>query len=237
VVEAVAGGVDLEIFKGPTGGALGANVENGKVIDGAGILGNALDNILYAGLGSSYFNGGAGNDTVSYALFDSRIAVNLSYSSGFGQGKSDSFTNIENIDGSAYNDSLIGNLVGNRLDGGAGDDVINGANGKDTLTGGAGADHFAYTLAGQSNADPASWDVITDFSHAQGDLIDLAQLHFGQPAYTFIGSAQFSADATGQLRYDQATGMVYLSTDADADAELAIQLLGAPTLVASDFVL
>jgi hypothetical protein len=85
-------------------------------------------------------------------------------------------------------------------------------------------------------------DTVLDFSHAQGDRLDLSIIDAndtlaGNQAFTFIGGAAFSGDATGQLRYDSVAGIVYASTDADADAEFAIALSGQPALVAADFIL
>lgn len=51
-------------------------------------------------------------------------------------------TIIENGTTGAGNDILLGNAVGNRLDGGAGDDILEGGDGRDLLRGGAGADQL-----------------------------------------------------------------------------------------------
>ena len=57
-------------------------------------------------------------------------------------------------------------------------------------------------------------------------------------AFDFIGSAAFDGtDAAGQLRFDAGTGMLYGSTDADADAEFAIELTGVTDLGESDILL
>ena len=55
---------------------------------------------------------------------------------------------IENLTGSAYNDSLIGDSNANVLDGGKGDDYLKGGGGADKLEGGDGSDTIAY---GDSN--------------------------------------------------------------------------------------
>jgi hypothetical protein len=56
----------------------------------------------------------------------------------------------------------------------------------------------------------------------------------------FIGKNAFGEDATRQLRFDvdPANGicMVYASTDADTDAEIAIQLTGVTFVQALDFI-
>ena len=57
----------------------------------------------------------------------------------------DTLVNIENVDGSAFTDSITGNNQDNRLDGGAGDDTLNGGDGNDTLDGGADSDTATYS--------------------------------------------------------------------------------------------
>ncbi|NKD87454.1 hypothetical protein HEQ72_03900 [Haematospirillum sp. 15-248] len=52
------------------------------------------------------------------------------------------------------------------LDGGPGRDTLAGGSGADLLTGGAGADRFLYSSVSETRGD-----IITDFSHDQGDVI------------------------------------------------------------------
>lgn len=51
----------------------------------------------------------------------------------------DSYTNIENLLGGNFNDTLFGNFAANVLTGGAGDDTLRGGGGDDVLAGGTGA--------------------------------------------------------------------------------------------------
>ncbi|MFZ4071583.1 MAG: calcium-binding protein, partial [Caulobacterales bacterium] len=60
---------------------------------------------------------------------------------------------IENIRGSAQNDTLTGNAQANVIEGGAGNDTLNGGAGNDTLEGGIGAD----SLVGGAGIDSASY--------------------------------------------------------------------------------
>jgi surface adhesion protein len=60
--------------------------------------------------------------------------------------------------------------------GGAGNDIFYGSDGNDTLTGGGGADVFKF-VAGDSGAD-----LITDFSIADGDKVDLSSFGITSPA-------------------------------------------------------
>ena len=80
--------------------------------------------------------------------------------------KGDTLTDIENIIGSPFGDTLVGNNAANVIDGGRGDDT--------TLTGGGGDDVFKF-----ASGDGA--DHITDFT--DGDKIDLS-------AFTGIASLE-----------------------------------------------
>jgi len=143
---------------------------------------------------------------------------------------------------SAVNDVITGTDVANKLNGLAGNDTLIGGLGKDSLTGGVGADVFKFKSVNDSSALPKQADIITDFKHAQGDKIDLSAIDASSvspsdQAFTLIIAATFSADATGQLRFDAKTSTLYGSTNADAAPEFAIVLSGLKTLVAEDFIL
>jgi Ca2+-binding RTX toxin-like protein len=144
---------------------------------------------------------------------------------------------------SAGNDLLTGTTKADKLLGLAGDDTLIGGLGKDTLTGGSGIDIFKYTSVKDSGITATIRDTITDFKHSENDKIDLSALDAneksaGDQTFAFIGNAAFSkTDATGQLRFDVKTGVLYASTDKDTTAEFSIKLNGVTSLVADDFVL
>ncbi len=79
----------------------------------------------------------------------------------------DNLNNIENLTGSAFDDSLTGDADANNLVGLGGNDQLFGGGGTDTLTGGLGSDIFGL-------ATDAATDVFTDFSLGEGDLIGLS---------------------------------------------------------------
>jgi Ca2+-binding RTX toxin-like protein len=143
---------------------------------------------------------------------------------------------------STVNDVLTGTEGANKLNGLAGNDTLIGGLGKDSLTGGVGADVFKFNSVNDSSALPKQADTIIDFKHAQGDKIDLSAIDANSvlpndQAFTLISAATFSADATGQLRFDAKTSTLYGSTNADAAPEFAIVLSGVKTFVADDFAL
>jgi Ca2+-binding RTX toxin-like protein len=236
---AAAGGSDM-VHSYLASYTLGANIENGRILSAgtADLTGNGLNNVLYAGAGNNVLNGGIGTDMVSYALATGAVTVSLSSTAAQATGGSgtDTLVGIEGLIGSNYNDTLSGGIGNNTLTGGAG---------KDTLAGNGGNDIFDFNSVTESGVSSATWDLIKDFS--TGDKIDLSTIDARaatatNDAFAFIGSAAFSnTDASGQLRYVYdsvtGTGMLYGSTDADASAEFAIQLLGTKILTDGDFYL
>ena len=115
--------------------------------DGGDTLrGEGGDDILEGGAGSDALVGGAGSDIASYAGSDARVVVNLAvnFRSG-GDAAGDSYNSIEGLEGSAFNDILVGTAGANTLIGGAGDDILRGGASGDMLVGGDGVDTASYT--------------------------------------------------------------------------------------------
>jgi Ca2+-binding RTX toxin-like protein len=182
--------------------------------DGANILdGGAGNDVLIGGLGADALIGGTGIDTASYEDNQGAVFVNLTLGQGFGNAaEGDTFSSIENVIGTVFYDTFIGDANDNRLDGARGNDMLTGAGGADTFV-------FDSILA------PNNIDTITDFTHGV-DHIELAQSIF-----TALGMGALAADAftTGvattaaqHILYDTETGA--LSYDADGSgAGAAIQ--------------
>jgi Ca2+-binding RTX toxin-like protein len=119
---------------------------NDTISGGSGndtLSGGAGNDALEGGVGADQMDGGSGTNTLVYANSTAGVLVNLG--NGAAQGgdaQGDTWTNIANILGSAFNDSLFGDGFSNILQGGAGDDVLGGGAGNDTLEGGVGADQM-----------------------------------------------------------------------------------------------
>ena len=147
---------------------------------------------------------------------------------------------LSGLDG---NDRIIGGLGNDAIVGGNGNDRIVGGNGTDTLTGGTANDTFDFNSVLESQPGVLR-DVINDFvgnGILVGDRIDLstidANINFGNPgnqAFTFIGGNLFGAP--GQVRY-AGGGIIQANTGGSLAPELEIRLIGAPLLVATDFIL
>jgi Ca2+-binding RTX toxin-like protein len=73
--------------------------------------------------------------------------------------------NVENLTVGGRSD-VLGNSLNNVIIGGSNNQVIDGMGGNDILVGGAGSDAFQFTRG-------SGYDVIADFSHADGDTIRL----------------------------------------------------------------
>jgi Ca2+-binding RTX toxin-like protein len=109
------------------------------------LLGGAGNDALLGGAGADVQNGGAGFDTVSYRFSNAAVTIDLpGQTATGGDAESDSFSSIEKIIGSNFDDTLLGNGQANSFNGGAGDDTLRGGGGNDFLAGGANSDTFVY---------------------------------------------------------------------------------------------
>jgi len=113
------------------------------------LLGGNGNDLLVGGLGNDLLDGGSGLDTVDYSAATAGITLNLISQSAQNTGAagSDTVRGVENVIGSAFNDTITGNEFGNVLTGGNGDDALAGNLGNDTLAGGAGTDTANYATA------------------------------------------------------------------------------------------
>jgi Ca2+-binding RTX toxin-like protein len=201
------------------------------------------DDVLRGRGGADKMDGGVGIDLVSYWGEATGVTVNLATGIGSGgNAAGDTFAAIENVNGSAGGDTLTGSSGANALNGFESNDVLSGGAGKDLLTGGTGADRFAYASIADSVVG-ANADRIADFSHAQGDRIDLALIDAntgapGDQAFSFIGAGLYTGVA-GQLRFAVSGGVTTIAGDVNGDSvsDFHIQLTGAIGLVAADFIL
>jgi Ca2+-binding RTX toxin-like protein len=107
--------------------------------------GGGGDDVIW---GSYYYDAGA-PDTASYSEAGSGVTVSLAISGpqNTGGAGTDTIFEIDNLTGSAFNDTLTGNDYANTLDGGDGDDLLKGGLGIDTLAGGTGRDTADYFSA------------------------------------------------------------------------------------------
>jgi Ca2+-binding RTX toxin-like protein len=244
------------------GGNSAANSLYGEVgndtLSGAG--GN---DVLDGGTGADKMTGGTGNDLY---LVDNKgdkvieaakggtdtVMASITYTLG---------TNVEDLEltgtgkingtGNTAANVLLGNDAANTLKGLAGNDSLLGGKGNDVLTGGAGLDivtgslgkdKFAFDDKDFASKTTKSADRITDFSHSQGDKIQLsavdAKAGGSDNAFKFIGTKAFTG-TSGELRYADSGGHTFIfgDTNGDKKADFSIQLDHVVKLVATDFIL
>ena len=148
----------------------------------------------------------------------------------------------DTVTGAAGDDLLQGDEGNDSLNGGAGVDTLMGGVGRDVLTGGDGADVFVFDDAETGGSSAVLCDLITDFSHAAGDRIDLSGIDatriYGDAAFVFIGEAAFSGQQ-GELRQQSYAGDTLLLGDLDGDtfADVWLRVSGPQVFEAGDFVL
>lgn len=192
------------------------------------LYGDALANRLTGYNGDDLLRGQAGSDS----LFGDRGRDVL-----FGGTQGDL------INGGEDADILYGEAGNDTLNGEKGTDILVGGTGKDMLIGGLDADKFAFRALNESGLTAATQDIIADFVHLQDKIdvrdIDAKATVAGNQAFTFIGTAAFSA--AGQVRFtlDAATQdtIVLFNNDNDAAAEMAIRIDPLVALTAADFIL
>ncbi|MFZ7090309.1 calcium-binding protein [Primorskyibacter sp. 2E233] len=154
----------------------------GEAGDDSLVGGNGNDT-LNGGLGSDTLEGGDGTDAVSYMDAAGPVGVGLDGSVNWGAATGDIITDVENVLGSNFDDTITGNDSDNLLYGSGGNDTIYALDGADTVVGGEGDDELygqdgndilmgglgADTIAGGTGDDTVSYE---DASTAAGVRLD-----------------------------------------------------------------
>ena len=126
---------------------------------GDNVVGGDRSDTIFGGQGADTIDGGFGVNQIDYSGSDEGITIQTGNgafgpagSGGFAEG--DLLNDIQQIIGSAFDDSITGNIDSDRLDGGDGNDTLNGGNDNDVLIGGAGSD----LLIGGAGTDTAIFE-------------------------------------------------------------------------------
>jgi Ca2+-binding RTX toxin-like protein len=184
------------------------SIENVEGSDFADTLtGHGVNNVLRGNQGDDTIDGGGGiMDLADYSTATGSVTVNLTTNTSSGADGADTLSNIEGVQGSAFNDTLSGaNGVDNALYGLGGNDSLNGRTGDDSMIGGRGNDTYVVDSA---------LDVVTEApSEGNADLIkssvSIAALAAQVEMLRLTGSA---ANATGNGLANTITGNAAANT-------------------------
>jgi len=197
---------------------VGINLENlylyNTAVNGTGngfnntIIGNANNNILLGGDGNDYLRGGAGADTlngetgidsIDYSASNAGVTINLSTNSANGgDATGDIISNIENVYGSNYDDTLIGDSNNN---------LLYGRLGNDTMIGGLGNDAYHVDNINDTITELSGEGTDTVYAYLDYNLVDtnLENLYLYDTAVNGTGNG-FNNTIVGNASNNVLTG-------------------------------
>jgi Ca2+-binding RTX toxin-like protein len=186
-IEGVTGSnFDDVLSAGTLAAQLYGGMGNDVLVGGPGadlLNGGYGDDYLYVTAydGADVIDGGPGYDILSYGGANTPLSIDLGFLYG------DSVTGVEAVQGSLFDDTIVGTAGSDRIDGndgndvisaGAGDDVILMRNwdGADQVDGGAGSDTVSYEIANTgisaSLAAPTYGDTFAGIENLTGSRYD-----------------------------------------------------------------
>ncbi|MGH8347006.1 MAG: peroxidase family protein, partial [Pseudomonas sp.] len=221
------GTAGVDIWTGTAGDDIASGGAGNDILNGLGgndlLNGDAGNDVLIGGGGADTMAGGDGNDVYEVTDFGD-VVTELA-----GAGSDEVWTSLASYTLSANVESLFfggsgnfagtGNVLGNNIVGGAGNDVLIGAGGADTMAGGGGSDIYEVTDAG---------DVVIELAGAGIDTVWTSLASYSLRANVenmfFGGSGNFAG-----------TGNVLGNTIAGgAGNDVIIGAGGADTMVGGD---
>ena len=199
-------GVNVNLAAGTAQDGLGGT---DTLLNISHVRGSDFDDTLTGSNTTAYtesFDGRAGNDTIDGAGGTDEYRVDaattgasvdlLAGTAADGQGGTDTLSNIENVRGSGWNDTLQGSDGANLLRGMAGHDSLLGLAGNDTLQGLDGAD----TLNGGAGNDTLDGGAITDLvNYSDGNWVRFEGATTGVVVNLATGTAQDGQGGTDTL--------------------------------------
>ncbi|ACL55594.1 beta strand repeat-containing protein [Methylobacterium nodulans] len=140
-------------------------------------IGSQFDDSIQGGYGSNRLDGGAGNDTVFYAASTRAMTINLATQIADDGMFVDTLVSIENVQGTNFNDVIVGDAGNNTIDGGAGgSDTLQGGGGSDTVSYGHASQGVSINLAAGATFDGVTFDLLSSIENAVGsDFNDTLQ--------------------------------------------------------------
>ena len=184
--------------------------------------------VMREGDGDDSYVGGAGLDWLDFSSGGAGVTFRLARGTDdLGTYGMDTWSGVENVVGTKFKDSLVGDAAGNALWGLLGNDTLEGGFGNDTLEGGDGEDQLVGgadndVLTGGENADTFQFkvghgqDLITDFDGEEGDKIVIA----GAQAYEFT-----IIDGRLSLRYGETDWISFKNIEDPDQIEPFVEIL------------
>ncbi len=195
--------------------------------------------ILAGGVGSDTLDGGAGSDTASYSDASSAVGIRLAddlFRAGDAVG--DVLISIENLEGSGYDDLLVGDSNANRIDGGDGDDKIYGWGGGDSVFGGLGDDEITTDKGDDLIDGGAGADTIkggTGFNQVSGGAGDDTIVVDGKSSTVFVsGQGWVTTWESGTGYYDGESGEDTIEFTTPENGLVVDMVAGRATIGAED---
>jgi Ca2+-binding RTX toxin-like protein len=203
-------------------GDQGGNDRYDSITAGGGndsVLGGGGNDTVFGGGGEDLLQGDVGNDSLNGGADNDRI---------------EAFGGNDVVNGDDGDDILLGGLGNDTITGGIGVDVITGGFGRDSMSGGAGGDRFVFTATTDSGRFTFLRNIITDFSSAAGDKIDLSAIDGNS------GTVGFQKIQASQLTFTPVAGGFKVNVDVlglPTFLDMSIEVRTAGPLTAADFIL
>ena len=234
-------GVDTLSIANFTSGAYNSLGYDPNIKNMENVTGSAYNDYIEGTAGNNVLKGMMGIDLLSYEHSSVGVYVNLSITSAqdtIGAGI-DTISSFEDLYGSRFDDVLTGSNARNHLYGLDGNDVLRGGRGGDWLYGGNGADIFAYN--NQIDSPNTNGDYIGDFSHVQGDILDISGIDADLNIVgdqSFIQVSSFTKHA-GELLINLSGGVAYVKGDTNGDgrADFTITLNATDSFAVGDVLI
>lgn len=161
---------------------------NDKLYGGIGndyVDGGDGNDKMFDDLGADTYEGGTGIDTISYASATSGLTAYLGFNTTLGAATGDTYSNVENVIGSAFDDYLQGDYAGDAFGGGGDDHLYGSGNSGSTDAGGRIRGDGGYDTLRMDYGNTQAWlqngqgyDTISFFIEGQ-DLFFIKLSDFG----------------------------------------------------------
>ena len=149
---------------------------------------------------------------------------------------SDTFTNIENVNATNYNDTIYGDGQNNALRGLSGDDYVYGAGGDDDLLGGDGNDYIEGGVDSKVGANLDSLMDISNLSHPDISIVDL-YTQFGDFVDGGAGEDTIGFEGINNTAGNQNGVRVFLNTEDTGNSNEAGIAYGGDTDIGVDLIM